>query len=70
MHYYGISLFLHPPQQLPHSALGHARPLGSLLLCHLPVPGSFQPVSFLLAHRDSFHPSALRLSIGTFYWLN
>ena len=32
--------------------------------------GSLQPlqlVSFLLAHRDSFHPSALRLSRGTFY---
>src|ERR1017187_10623623 len=30
----------------------------------------FQPIqiiSFLLAHRDSFHPLALRLSRGTFY---
>jgi hypothetical protein len=26
-----------------------------------------QVISFLLAHRDSFHPSALRLSRGTFY---
>jgi len=26
-----------------------------------------QVISFLLAHRDSFHPSTLRLSRGTFY---
>src|SRR5665213_2900660 len=70
MHYHGIPLFLHPPQQFPHPALGHSHPLGSFPLRHLPVPGSFQPlqpVPFLLAHCDSFHPSALRLSIGTFY---
>src|ERR1035441_741074 len=70
MHYYGIPLFLHPPQQLPHPALGHVHPLGSFPLRHLPVPRSFQPVQpvpLLLAHCDSFHPSALRLSIGTFY---
>ena len=70
MNYHGIPLFLHPPQQLPHPALGHSHPLGSFPLRHLPVPRSFQPVQpvlLLLAHRDSFHPSALRLSIGTFY---
>ncbi|MGD0047820.1 MAG: hypothetical protein ABSE42_12470, partial [Bryobacteraceae bacterium] len=26
-----------------------------------------QVISFRLAHRDSFHPSTLRLSRGTFY---
>jgi hypothetical protein len=33
--------------------------------------GPFQPIQlipFLLAHRHSFHPSALRLSRGTFYF--
>jgi hypothetical protein len=36
------------------------------LLEELRQPGqSF--VAFLLAHFDSFHPSALRLSRGTFY---
>jgi hypothetical protein len=42
-----------------------------LPLRYLPVPGSFQPVQpvpVLLAHCNSFHPSALRLSIGTFYF--
>src|ERR1019366_6436254 len=70
MHYYGIPLFLHPPQQLPHPPLGTSHPPGSFPLLHLPVPGSFQPlqpVSLLLAHCDSFLPSASRLSIGTFY---
>jgi hypothetical protein len=28
----------------------------------------FQPISFLLAHCDSFHPSSLLLSRGTFYF--
>src|ERR1700681_4320750 len=70
MHHNGVTLLLHPPQQLPHPALAHAHPLRSFSLRHPPVPRSFhplQPVSLLLAHCDSFHPSALRLSIGTFY---
>ena len=28
----------------------------------------FQPISFLLAHCDSFHLSSFRLSRGTFYF--
>jgi hypothetical protein len=47
-----------------------SHPLGHFPLRHLAVLGSFQPpqpVPFLLAHPDSFHPSALRLSIGIFY---
>jgi hypothetical protein len=43
MHYYRISLLLHPPQQLPHPSLGHAHSSGCFPLRHLPVPCSFQP---------------------------
>src|ERR1700757_2941545 len=70
MHHNRIALFLHPPEQFPHPALGNPHPLRCFPLRYLPVPRSFQPlqpVSLLLAHPDSFHPSALRLSIGTFY---
>ena len=70
MHHDGIALLLHPPLQLAHPALSHPHPFRCFPLRHLSVAGSFQPVQpvpFLLAHRDSFHPSALRLSIGTFY---
>src|SRR5271154_3521491 len=70
MHHHGVSVRLHPPQQLAHPALTHPHPFCCFPLCHLPVAGSLQPVQpvpFLLAHRDSFHPSASRLSIGTFY---
>src|ERR1700676_2500984 len=70
MHHHRVALLLHPPQQLAHPALAHAHLFRCFPLRHLPVAGSFQPVQpvpFLLAHRDSFHPSASRLSIGTFY---
>src|SRR6185312_2365203 len=70
MHHHRIALLFHPPQQLPHPALAHSHPLGRFPLCHLAVPCPFQPlqpVPFLLAHCDSFHPPASRLSIGTFY---
>src|SRR5579863_3628610 len=49
----------------------------SLHSSRLPVPASashpalastLQPVPFLLTHPDLFHPSALRLSRGTFYF--
>jgi hypothetical protein len=39
-------------------------------LAHASFLSPFQPIQaipFLLAHRDSFHSSALRLSRGTFY---
>src|SRR5713226_8107405 len=70
MHHHRVALFLHPPEQLAHPTLADAHPLGRFPLRHLPVSGSFQPVQpvpLLLAHPDSFHSSALRLSIGTFY---
>src|SRR6202521_3222835 len=71
MHHHGVALSLHPLQQLAHPAVAHSHPLGRLPLTDHLVLSSFQPlqpVPFLLAHRDSFHPSALRLSRGTFYF--
>jgi hypothetical protein len=44
--------------------------LRSLSLGDAPIFGPFQPlqlVPFLLAYRESFHPSGLSLSRGTFY---
>ena len=70
MHHHCVTVLAHPLQQRPHPALTHLHPLRRFPLRHLPVFGSLQPiqpVAFLLAHRDSFHPSALRLSRGTFY---
>jgi len=43
----------------------------SLAPCHLLTARPlqpFQPVALLLAHSNSLHPSALRLSQGTFYF--
>jgi hypothetical protein len=71
VHHHPVAFPFHPLQQLSHPALTHAHPFGNLALGHLLVARSLQPiqpVSFLLAHLDSFHPSALRLSIGTFYF--
>src|ERR1700676_3142408 len=70
MHHHGVSLRLHPPQKLAYPPFAYSHPFRCFPLCHLSVSGSLQPVQpvpFLLAHRDSFHPSASRLSIGTFY---
>src|ERR1700674_5369645 len=70
MHHHRIPTLFHPLQLLAHPPLAHAHLLGRLALTQHPVPGPFQPfqlVPFLLAHLDSFHPSALRLSRGTFY---
>src|SRR5690242_403270 len=70
MHHHGISLLVHALQQRPYPTVTHAHFLGRFPLANASVLGSFQPIqiiSFLLAHRDSFHPSALRLSRGTFY---
>src|SRR5712691_8632642 len=70
MHHHRIATLFHPLQLLAHPPLAHAHLLGRLALTQHPVPGPFQPfqlVPFLLAHLDSFHPSALRLSRGTFY---
>src|ERR1700674_3155215 len=70
MHHHRVALFLHPPEQLAHPTLADAHPFSRFPLRHFPVSGSFQPVQpvpLLLAHRDSFHSSAFRLSIGTFY---
>jgi hypothetical protein len=71
MHHNQVPFAFHALEQLAHSTLTDADPLSRLSLRDLPVAGLLQPmqlVSFLLAHRDSFHPSALRLSRGTFYF--
>src|SRR3954453_5131728 len=71
MHHHSVALLLHPPQQFPHPALTYPHPLSRFSLRHFAVScpfQPFQPVPLLLAHRDSFHLSASRLSIGTFYF--
>src|SRR5947207_14206550 len=71
MHHRRVAPLLHALQHLAHPALAHLHLLRRFPLRHLFVAGSLQPVQpvpFLLAHPDSFHPSALRLSIGTFYF--
>src|ERR1035438_2159512 len=57
--------------QLPYPSVAHSHLLGGLPLADASFLGSSEPVQlipFLLAHRDSFHPLALRLSRGTFYF--
>src|ERR1700722_4934250 len=70
MHHHRIATLLHPLQQLAHPTVGHPYLAGRFALTNHPVLSPFQPfqlVTFLLTHLDSFHPSALRLSRGTFY---
>src|SRR5260370_18431909 len=67
---HGIPLLVAALQQRAYPSVTHAHFLGRFPLANASVPRSFQPtqiISFLLAHRDSFHPPALRLSRGTFY---
>jgi hypothetical protein len=71
MHDHTVASPAHPFQQRPHPTLTHAYSLGRLPLADPPFLRSFQPIQLiplLLAHRDSFHPLALRLSRGTFYF--
>src|ERR1035437_9424810 len=71
MHDYRVALLDHPLDQLPYPSVAHSQLLGCLPLADASFLGSSQPVQlipFLLAHRDSFHPLALRLSRGTFYF--
>src|SRR5271163_1553109 len=71
VHDHTVASPAHPFQQRPHPTLTHAYSLGRLPLAHPPFLCSFQPIQLiplLLAHRDSFHPLALRLSRGTFYF--
>src|ERR1017187_5995576 len=70
MHDRSVALLAHPLEQRPHPAVAYTHPLRRFPLGDAPRLGTLQPIqfiSFLLAHRDSFHPSALRLSRGTFY---
>src|ERR1035438_4829750 len=71
MHDHRVALLDHPLEQLPYPSVAHSNLLGGLPLADASFLGSSQPVQlipFLLAHRDSFHPLALRLSRGTFYF--
>src|SRR5579871_6576252 len=66
-----VAHLLVAPQQFPHPALCHLHVLGRLPLGDRPLLRLLQPVQpipFLLAHRHSFHPPALRQSRGTFYF--
>src|ERR1035438_7404456 len=68
--HYRIALLLHPLDEFAHPPSRHAHLLSGLALSHAARFNPLQPVqvvSFLLAHRDSFHPSTLWLSRGTFY---
>src|SRR5665213_414858 len=71
MHHHSVPALFHPLQQLTHPAVAHSHLLRRLALADYLVLCPLQPlqlVPFLLAHRDSFHPLALRLSRGTFYF--
>src|SRR5471030_1521417 len=71
MHDHPVALLDHPLEQLPYPSVAHSHLLGGLPLDNASFLGPSQPVQlipFLLAHRDSFHPLALRLSRGTFYF--
>jgi hypothetical protein len=66
-----VSIGLHAPQQLSHPAVAYAHLRRRLPLRHdtvLHALQPLQPISFLLAHCDSFHPSSFLLSRGTFYF--
>jgi hypothetical protein len=66
-----VATGLHAHQQLSHPAIAYPHPFGGVSLRDHSVLRPlqpFQPISFLLAHRDSFHPSSLLLSRGTFYF--
>src|SRR3954447_19163254 len=70
MHHHRVSLFGHTLQQLSDPPISDADLFRGLPLRDAPILSAFQPfqfISFLLAHRDSFHPPALWLSRGTFY---
>ena len=71
MHNHRVALLGHPIEQFPYPSVAHPHLLGRLPLADASFLGSSQPlqlIPFLLAHRDSFHPLALRLSRGTFYF--
>jgi hypothetical protein len=60
-HHNAVAIGLHAHQQLSHSAIAHTHLFGRLRLRHHPVSRPLQPlqpISFLLVHRDSFHPSS------------
>src|SRR6185436_19802176 len=62
MDHNGIPFGLHFHQQPAHPAVAHSHLLGRPFLRNLPFFDAFQPIQpipFLLAHRDSFHPSSL-----------
>src|SRR6185503_5341739 len=62
MDHNGIPFGLHFHQQPAHPAVAHSHLLGHPFLRNLPFFDAFQPIQpipFLLAHRDSFHPSSL-----------
>jgi hypothetical protein len=70
MHHDHIATLVHPLEQVAHPTIAHPHLAGSFALTNHPVFSPFQPfqlVTFLLTHLDSFLPSALRLSRGTFY---
>jgi hypothetical protein len=56
-----VAIGFHARHQLSHPALADPHLPGGLLLRDRPVLHSLQPlqpISFLLVHRDSFHPSS------------
>jgi len=66
-----VAIGLHAHQQLAHPAIAYPHLFRRLLLRDDPVLRPFQPlqpISFLLVHRDSVHPSSFPPSRGTFYF--
>src|SRR5260370_19416015 len=66
-----MACFFHGDEQSAAPPIRDSHSLGCISLRPPSVLGPLQPrqpVPFLLAHRDSFHPPAHRLSRGTFYF--
>src|ERR1700722_15802121 len=66
-----VAIALHTLQQPSYPPIAYSHLFGGVSLRDHSVLyplQPFQPISFLLAHRDSFHPSSLQLSRGTFYF--
>src|SRR5260370_3128624 len=66
-----MACFFHGDEQSAAPPIRDSHSLGCISLRPPSVLGPLQPlqpVPFFLAHRDSFHPPAHRLSRGTFYF--
>src|SRR5260370_38521333 len=62
MHHDTVAFLLHLDQKFAYPPVRNPHSLGRIALRHYSLSSAlqpFQPIPFLLAHRDSFHPSSL-----------